>query len=207
MIDIDEVGTVGERITKLVAHFCQGNKAAFGRAADIQSGVLAGIVGGRESKPGFEILQKLLTAYPTVNPTWLLFGQGDMIIGEANQSAAPILPLIKDRLEEAAKEQIRVFISSSEFDKEYLEKLQWKLYHLQGRVSGVQIYTVADKSSSSQERPLLSTRLAISEKEAENLVVSRRINAIKISDIEGYRVSEEQVIQFVSNASRPSVTA
>lgn len=79
---IEEIGTVGERINRLVDHFCKGNKTAFGRAADIQSGVLAGIVGGRGSKPGFEILQKLLTAYPTVEPTWLLFGRGPMLAGE-----------------------------------------------------------------------------------------------------------------------------
>jgi hypothetical protein len=80
MLEIEEQGTVAERIIKLVNHFCQGNKTAFGRAANIQSGVLAGIVGGRESKPGFEILQKLLTAYPTINPNWLLFGRGDMLV-------------------------------------------------------------------------------------------------------------------------------
>lgn len=78
-LQIDEIGTISERINKLVDHFCKGNKTAFGRAADIQSGVLAGIVGGRGSKPGFEILQKLLTAYPTVDPTWLLFGRGSML--------------------------------------------------------------------------------------------------------------------------------
>lgn len=81
MLQIIENGTISERIKQLVNHFYQGNKTAFGRAADIQSGVLAGIVGGRESKPGFEILQKLLTAYPNVNPEWLLFGRGPMIIG------------------------------------------------------------------------------------------------------------------------------
>jgi hypothetical protein len=80
MLHIDEAGTIGERIMRLVEHFHQGNKTAFGRVANIQSGVLAGIVGGRESKPGFEILQKLLTAYPNVNPTWLLFGRGEMLL-------------------------------------------------------------------------------------------------------------------------------
>jgi hypothetical protein len=80
MLNIVEIGTVSERIMMLINHFSQGNKTAFGRAADIQSGVLAGIIGGRESKPGFEILQKLLTAYPTVNPKWLLFGQGKMLL-------------------------------------------------------------------------------------------------------------------------------
>lgn len=79
MIELNEVGTVSERIMKLVDHFCRGNKTAFGRAADIQSGVLAGIVGGRGSKPGFELLQKMLMAYPTVEPTWMLFGRGPML--------------------------------------------------------------------------------------------------------------------------------
>jgi hypothetical protein len=89
-IQIHEVGTVGERINLLVDHFCRGNKTAFGRAADIQSGVLAGIVGGRGSKPGFEILQKLLTAYPTINPHWLLFGQGQMLQQEAGGVAGTL---------------------------------------------------------------------------------------------------------------------
>jgi hypothetical protein len=89
-IQIREVGTVGERINVLVDYFCKGNKTAFGRAADIQSGVLAGIVGGRGSKPGFEILQKLLTAYPTINPQWLLFGQGPMLQHEAVGTAEPL---------------------------------------------------------------------------------------------------------------------
>jgi hypothetical protein len=92
MLNISEVGTVSERIIMLIKHFSQGNKAAFGRAADIQSGVLAGIIGGRESKPGFEILQKLLTAYPTVNPRWLLFGQGEMLEDKLLHPLTPSKP-------------------------------------------------------------------------------------------------------------------
>ncbi|WP_151086867.1 hypothetical protein [Hymenobacter baengnokdamensis] len=79
MLEINEVDTISKRIVKLVDYFCKGNKTAFGRAADIQSGVLAGIVGERGSKPGFELLQKMLTAYPTVSPDWLLFGHGRML--------------------------------------------------------------------------------------------------------------------------------
>ncbi|RZJ93195.1 MAG: hypothetical protein EOO60_05435 [Hymenobacter sp.] len=79
MLNINEVGEVHDRINQLVDYFCQGNKAAFGRRADIQSGVLAGIVGGRKNKPSFEVMQRLLTAYPNVSPTWLLFGHGPMV--------------------------------------------------------------------------------------------------------------------------------
>jgi hypothetical protein len=82
MLKIDEIGNVHDRIDQLVDHFYKGNKAAFGRGADIQSGVLAGIIGGRKNKPSFDVLQKLLTAYPSVNPTWLLFGRGPMLHDE-----------------------------------------------------------------------------------------------------------------------------
>jgi hypothetical protein len=82
MQEIDEIGNVHDRIIQMVEHFGKGNKAAFGRVANIQSGVLAGIIGGRKNKPSFEVLQKILTGYPTVNPTWLLFGRGEMLIDQ-----------------------------------------------------------------------------------------------------------------------------
>jgi hypothetical protein len=84
MLKIDEIGDVQDRVELLVNHFSKGNKAAFGRKADIQSGVLAGILGGRKNKPSFELLQKLLTAYPSVEPNWLLFGRGPMLIGSSS---------------------------------------------------------------------------------------------------------------------------
>ncbi|MFD1873877.1 hypothetical protein [Hymenobacter bucti] len=111
MLQINEIGSISERIMKLVEHFCQGNKTAFGRAADIQSGVLAGIVGGRESKPGFEILQKLLTAYPTVNPTWLLFGRGPMI--NDGESQAEFIATSNDKVDDlfsVVQKQMGIFL-------------------------------------------------------------------------------------------------
>jgi hypothetical protein len=86
MLQVYEEGTVGERVQKLIDHFAHGNKSAFGRAADLPSALLASIVGGRQSKPSFEVVQRLLTAYPTVEPSWLLFGQGPMLTG----SPAPV---------------------------------------------------------------------------------------------------------------------
>ena len=59
MLEIEEVGNIHDRIMNLVNYFSGGNKAAFGRGADIQSGVLAGIIAGRKNKPSFEVLQKI----------------------------------------------------------------------------------------------------------------------------------------------------
>ncbi|MGI4872276.1 MAG: hypothetical protein ACRYFX_14005 [Janthinobacterium lividum] len=41
---------------------------------------MAGIVGIRQSKPSFEVLQRILTGYPSVSPNWLLFGRGQMLV-------------------------------------------------------------------------------------------------------------------------------
>ena len=79
MSNISEAGTIGERLMQLINHFASGNKTAFGRIAELESGLLAGIVGSRQSKPSFEVLQKILTGYPTVSPDWLLFGRGMML--------------------------------------------------------------------------------------------------------------------------------
>lgn len=87
MLNIDEKGTIGERITQLIEYFTRGNKAAFGRAAGLQSGLLAGIIGTRMSKPSFEVLQKILTGYSSVSADWLLFGHGDML---ASREPTPV---------------------------------------------------------------------------------------------------------------------
>ena len=80
MLTIEESGNVHDRIAALVYHFCKGNATAFGRGADIQSGVLAGITSGRRNKPSFDVVQKILTGYPSVSPRWLIFGLGPMLL-------------------------------------------------------------------------------------------------------------------------------
>lgn len=84
-LNIIENGTAAERITALVAHFSKGNKAAFGRVVGIASGVLAGLLGERHSRPGFGLLQRILTGFPTVSPDWLLFGTGPMLRPDGQQ--------------------------------------------------------------------------------------------------------------------------
>lgn len=75
---IQEPSTIHERMEMLVDYFCRGNKTAFGRETDILPGVIASIVGGRKSKPSFELLQKIMTRYPEVKGEWLILGRGPM---------------------------------------------------------------------------------------------------------------------------------
>ncbi|QNH60715.1 S24 family peptidase [Hymenobacter sediminicola] len=74
-----EQQTIHQRITELIDRFEQGNKSAFGRRADISSGVLGDLVGGRLNKPSFDVLAKILRAYPLVHAEWLLLGSGPML--------------------------------------------------------------------------------------------------------------------------------
>lgn len=124
MLQIQEIGTISQRIIQLVDHFCQGNKTAFGRAADIQSGVLAGIVGGRESKPGFEILQKLLTAYPSVNAEWLLFGRGQMLQESTSETLLghPIYPTLSEQIVDLARSAVAGQIAAMRPNREAVYK-------------------------------------------------------------------------------------
>lgn len=74
-----EMPDIHQRIGLLVDHFCAGNKTAFGKETDILPGVLASIIGGRMSKPSFDLLHKVLSRYPQVSGDWLISGQGSML--------------------------------------------------------------------------------------------------------------------------------
>jgi excisionase family DNA binding protein len=146
MLQIDEIGTIGERINKLVNHFAQGNKTAFGRAADIQSGVLAGIVGGRESKPGFEILQKLLTAYPSINPIWLLFGREEML------QSRPDFPVQLKRTVDASSSRVATL-------KELLGILREKYLYISNQIHSISLEQKSASELSPEEKRLYDDKL------------------------------------------------
>lgn len=75
--------SVNERFDALIEHFAKGNKTAFAKEVGTLPSVIASIVGGRMSKPSFELLEKIAVRYPEINTTWLLTGKGDMVIPEA----------------------------------------------------------------------------------------------------------------------------
>ncbi|WP_148375263.1 MULTISPECIES: helix-turn-helix domain-containing protein [Butyricimonas] len=78
---------VNERIKCIVDECFDGNVSAFARAIDISQSTLKDIVGGRFSKPGYDVLEKILSAESLfISPDWLMKGKGDMIIQNVNQT-------------------------------------------------------------------------------------------------------------------------
>lgn len=78
---------VNERIKCIVDECFDGNVSAFARAIDISQSTLKDIVGGRFSKPGYDVLEKILSAETLfISPDWLMKGKGNMITQNVNQN-------------------------------------------------------------------------------------------------------------------------
>lgn len=78
MTDLGQT-TINQRIDMLVQKADAGNRSAFARRVDITPGAVSEMIGGRMSKPGFDVLQKIVLALPTLNRDWLLLGEGEML--------------------------------------------------------------------------------------------------------------------------------
>lgn len=79
-VAMSKISSVQERVDSLVEQFANGNKTAFAKEVGTLPSVLASIVGGRMSKPSFELLEKIMLKYPEISGNWLLTGQGPMLI-------------------------------------------------------------------------------------------------------------------------------
>ncbi|MEQ8472539.1 MAG: hypothetical protein RIC35_15210 [Marinoscillum sp.] len=66
---------INDRISELISDL-QTNPNSFADNIGVKSPVIYNIIKGRRSKPSYEVLQKILIAYSTVNANWLLRGEG-----------------------------------------------------------------------------------------------------------------------------------
>lgn len=71
--------SINARIQEVMEHF-NLNKNSFSKALGLSNNVTIGnIVGGRKGKPSFDILQKIILNFDSINSEWLLTGEGDML--------------------------------------------------------------------------------------------------------------------------------
>ncbi|GAA4358815.1 hypothetical protein GCM10023185_24810 [Hymenobacter saemangeumensis] len=129
-----EPQTIHARIEQMVKLFSNGNKSAFGRQADLQSGVLAGLIGGRLNKPSFEVIQRLTNAYPQVREEWLISGRGSMLKEACNpQGLKSYLELVRTDLSAP--------LPTSDF-----EKIEATIQQLESYVHALSYYEPAFKA-------------------------------------------------------------
>lgn len=68
--------TINERFGKIIRVLYGGNKSAFASAIGVAPSVVDNIVGRRQGKPSFEVVEKV-SALAEVNTEWLITGKGD----------------------------------------------------------------------------------------------------------------------------------
>lgn len=78
---------INERISNLIGAL-DSNPNSFADEIGVTSPVIYNIIRGRRSKPSYEVLQKILMAYTTLNANWLLRGEGDIWKEEEDKSYA-----------------------------------------------------------------------------------------------------------------------
>ncbi len=68
--------SINDRFGKIIRTLYGGNKSAFASAIGVAPSVVENIVGKRQGKPSFDVVEKVC-AIAEVNTIWLITGRGD----------------------------------------------------------------------------------------------------------------------------------
>lgn len=126
--------TVNDRIKLIVNKFFQGNGSAFAREIGIKQSTLKDIIGGRLSKPGYEIIEKILSAKAlNISSEWLILGKEPMLkniagnIGSTSSIELPNVPEIDKAESSSAAAFLEIIKSQAETIKEITSSKERKL--------------------------------------------------------------------------------
>lgn len=75
--------SVNQRFKILLEHY-KFNQNKLAVLLGVSATAIGNIVGGRENKPSYEIIVKLLETFNDLSPDWLLLGNGEMIRNSTN---------------------------------------------------------------------------------------------------------------------------
>jgi len=97
-----------DQLIKILTHF--GITATrFADEIGVQRSSISHILSGR-NKPSYDFIMRIIEKYPSLNPSWLLTGKGNMLIaaGDSEKSEEKVqfqatLPLQKDQYESHGK--------------------------------------------------------------------------------------------------------
>lgn len=70
--------SINNRFSHIIKTLFNDNKSAFANAIGVSPSVVENIVGKRQGKPSFDVVEKIC-AIENLNPTWLITGKGEML--------------------------------------------------------------------------------------------------------------------------------
>lgn len=207
MHDYKQQESIQERINRMVQVFASGNKSAFGRRADIQSGVLAGLVGGRMNNPSFDVMQRLLTAFPQVRERWLVVGHGDMLKPESDPEA------LMEYLEqtEVILRRPGVYVTHAEARAalDALEKVKDRLSFLQPAADAIEqgVYPGYEKSQVQRYQRLLDNLKTHTSAVADVAEEMREAETVGNSSLPAREEGRKQFIELTDVKGQPLLVA
>ena len=88
------VKTMKDKIEAIIKLYCDGNKTKFAEKTGLSGSIVTNLTGGRENKPSFMALQKILEQFPKVNPDWLILSKGEMLRSDIEFNNKGTMPTI-----------------------------------------------------------------------------------------------------------------
>ena len=79
---------INGRFAEIINRLYAGNKRAFAQQVGISPTVIENVVGTRQGKPSYDVLEKVC-ANANISAEWLLSGRGEMIRDEVSQLDSP----------------------------------------------------------------------------------------------------------------------
>lgn len=112
--------TINERISLLIK-LLDLNNNSFAKALDVNPTVTFNVISGRNTKPSYDLLEKIVFTFDNINTEWLLKGRGEVFtsgvkttttisttgtkktVSPQNENTAEITKILKTQLEEMTK--------------------------------------------------------------------------------------------------------
>ena len=75
------MNTINFRISQIITYFGM-NQNSFSKKIGMDNNVTIGnIVKGRKNKPSYDVIEKIILTFDSINSDWLITGKGEMIKG------------------------------------------------------------------------------------------------------------------------------
>ena len=82
---MNEIDSISKRISKIRQDFCDGKNTVFAERIGKDASYASQLCGGAKV-PGRGVLEEILTVFPEVSRPWLYFGEGRMLVADAEKS-------------------------------------------------------------------------------------------------------------------------
>lgn len=142
--------TINERIQQVIKHLGLNNNS-FSKQIDVNPTVIHNIIKGRNA-PSYDILNRICLSFDNINPTWLLTGNGEMLVGGKKYAELhhDTEPKILSEPPMAQNSDLVAYLERK------LDEKTRECYDLQAKIEGLASELRRRREAPAEEQPLAS---------------------------------------------------